>query len=260
MSEEQTQPVEQQQEQPAQTQEQTQENVSHETSQPTTTEPAPRPEHIPEKFWDATKGEVNLEEFGKSYTNLEKYVGGKKEELRDQIVDELQQEAIAERPEKVEGYELPKLPEGVTEELVNANPMTDWWKNFCYENAYDQEVYQEGINKYVDSYIGNQVDPDAEKQKLGENADAMPRTKTIIVETKQKVPLEHPRQKRFASFSVRKNLDVTRRIRERLCRQRCRNGNLFLRQLCTQTILFPHIIGPFPHRLRIVFTLFTKIS
>ena len=172
MSEEQTQPVEQQQEQPAQTQEQTQENVSHETSQPTTTEPAPRPEHIPEKFWDATKGEVNMEEFGKSYTNLEKYVGGKKEELRDQIVDELQQEAIAERPEKVEGYELPKLPEGVTEELVNANPMTDWWKNFCYENAYDQEVYQEGINKYVDSYIGNQVDPDAEKQKLGENADA----------------------------------------------------------------------------------------
>ena len=115
---------------------------------------------------------VNLEEFGKSYTNLEKYVGGKKEELRDQIVDELQQEAIAERPEKVEGYELPKLPEGITEELVNANPMTDWWKNFCYENAYDQEVYQEGINKYVDSYIGNQVDPEAEKQKLGENADA----------------------------------------------------------------------------------------
>jgi hypothetical protein len=50
--------------------------------------------------------------------------------------------------------------------------MTDWWKNFCFENAYDQEVYQEGINKYVDSYIGNQVDPDAEKQKLGENADA----------------------------------------------------------------------------------------
>ena len=172
MSEEQTQPVEQQQEQPAQTQEQTQENVSHETSQPTTTEPAPRPEHIPEKFWDASKGEVNMEEFGKSYTNLEKYVGGKKEELRDQIVDELQQEAIAERPEKVEGYELPKLPEGVTEEIVNANPMTDWWKNFCYENAYDQETFEEGVNKYVDMYLGNQIDINAEKEKLGENADA----------------------------------------------------------------------------------------
>ena len=82
--------------------------------QPSEEETFERPDFIPEKFWDATKGEVNLEEFGKSYTNLEKYVGGKKEELRDQIVDELQQEAIAERPEKVEGYELPKLPEGIT--------------------------------------------------------------------------------------------------------------------------------------------------
>ena len=159
MAEEQTQPVEQTQEQPVQ-----QENVSHETQEATTTEPSPRPEYIPEKFWNTDKGEVNMEEFGKSYTNLEKYVGGKK--------DELQQEAIAERPEKVEGYELPKLPEGVTEELVNANPMTDWWRNFCYENAYDQEVFEDGVNKYVDMYVGNQVDIDAEKEKLGENADA----------------------------------------------------------------------------------------
>tara|TARA_B100001115_G_scaffold184448_1_gene186972 strand:+ start:2468 stop:3271 length:804 start_codon:yes stop_codon:yes gene_type:complete len=170
MAEEQTQAVEQTQE-PVQ-QEQPKENVSHETQEATTTEPAPRPEYIPEKFWNTDKGEVNMEEFGKSYTNLEKYVGGKKEELRDQIVDELQQEAIAERPEKVEGYELPKLPEGVTEEIVNANPMTEWWKNFCFENAYDQEVFEEGVNKYVDMYVGNQVDVDAEKEKLGENADA----------------------------------------------------------------------------------------
>jgi hypothetical protein len=167
MAEEQTQPVEQTQEQPVQ-----QENVSNETQEATTTEPSPRPEYVPEKFWNVDKGEINMEEFGKSYTNLEKYVGGKKEELREQIVDELQQEAIAERPEKVEGYELPKLPEGVTEEIVNANPMTDWWKNFCYENAYDQETFEEGVNKYVDMYVGNQIDVDAEKEKLGENADA----------------------------------------------------------------------------------------
>ena len=167
MAEEQTQPVEQTQEQPVQ-----QENVSQETEQATTTEPSPRPEYIPEKFWNTEKNEVNMEEFGKSYSNLEKYVGGKKEELRDQIVDELQQEAIAERPEDIQGYELPKLPEGVTEELVNTNPMTDWWRNFCYENAYDQEVFQDGVNKYVDMYVGNQVDIDSEKEKLGENADA----------------------------------------------------------------------------------------
>ena len=153
---------------------QPQENVSQETTQQpaTTTEPVTRPEYIPEKFWNTEQGTVNMEEFGKSYTNLEKYVGGKRDELRDQIVDELQQEAIAERPESIDKYELPKLPDGVTEEIVNTNPMTEWWRNFCYENAYDQEVFQDGVNKYVDMYVGNQVNIDSEKEKLGENADA----------------------------------------------------------------------------------------
>ena len=34
------------------------------------------------------------------------------------------------------------------------------------------EVFEDGVNKYVDMYVGNQVDIDAEKEKLGENADA----------------------------------------------------------------------------------------
>lgn len=33
---------------------------------------AERPEHIPEKFWDAEKGEVRVEELAKSYAELEK--------------------------------------------------------------------------------------------------------------------------------------------------------------------------------------------
>lgn len=36
---------------------------------------ATRPEHVPEKFWDATKGEVNVEALAKSYTELEKTRG-----------------------------------------------------------------------------------------------------------------------------------------------------------------------------------------
>ena len=71
-------------------------NVSQETSEPTTTQPAPRPEYIPEKFWDSQKGQVNVEEFGKSYVNLEKYVGGKKDELREVIINELSEEAESE--------------------------------------------------------------------------------------------------------------------------------------------------------------------
>ena len=66
MAEEQTQPVQEQtpvQETPVEN------NVPQETSVPTTTEPAPRPEYIPEKFWDAEKGKLNVEEFVKSYNN-----------------------------------------------------------------------------------------------------------------------------------------------------------------------------------------------
>ena len=140
-----------------------------EDSAPTTTEPAPRPEYVPEKFWNTETGDVNMEEFGKSYTNLEKYVGGKKDELREVIINELSEEADSEKPE---AYELPALPEGITEEILQQNPMTEWWQQHCDENAYSQEIFQEGINKYIDSYLGNMPNIDREKEKLGENANA----------------------------------------------------------------------------------------
>ena len=145
------------------------EETQTEDSAPTTTEPQARPDFIPEKFWNTDTGEINMEEFGKSYTNLEKYVGGKKDELRDVIINELSEEAESEKPEN---YELPKLPENITEEMLEANSMTEWWRGFCNENAYTQEIFEEGINKYIDSYNDTMPDIDAEKQKLGENADA----------------------------------------------------------------------------------------
>ena len=148
---------------------QTEETATAEDSAPTTTEPAPRPDYIPEKFWNVETGDVNMEEFGKSYTNLEKYVGGKKDELREVIINELSEEADSEKPE---AYELPALPEGVTEEMLQENPMTEWWQQHCDENAYSQEIFQEGINKYIDSYLGNMPDIEREKEKLGENANA----------------------------------------------------------------------------------------
>lgn len=133
------------------------------------TSPLERPENIPEKFWDAEKGEIMTDEFLKSYTNLEQYVGGKKEELKDELIDELSNEAMAEKPEE---YTLPALPESITEEQVMANPMMEWWENHCDQNAYDNETFQEGINKYIDMQQNSAPDLDSEMEKLGENADA----------------------------------------------------------------------------------------
>lgn len=145
------------------------EETQTEDSAPTTTDPLPRPEFIPEKFWNTDTGEVNMEEFGKSYSNLEKYVGGKKDELRDVIINELSEEAESEKPEN---YELPKLPEGVTEEQLEGNQLVDWWREHCTENMYSQEMYEDGINKFIDGYRDSVPDIDGEMERLGENANA----------------------------------------------------------------------------------------
>ena len=128
-----------------------------------------RPENVPEKFWNQETGEIRTDELLKSNEHLEKFVGGKKDELREQIIDELSNEAIEEAPEE---YVMPALPDGVTETDVAENPMFDWWSNHCAENAYTQEMFEDGVNTYINRYLDAQVDVDQEMSKLGENANA----------------------------------------------------------------------------------------
>jgi hypothetical protein len=128
-----------------------------------------RPENIPEKFWNAETGEVRTDELLKSNAHLEQFIGGKKEELRDQIIDELSDEADAEVPEE---YALPALPEEITEEQVVENPLFDWWIDHCKENAYNQEMFEDGINKFINAQSHYAPDLNQEAQKLGENANA----------------------------------------------------------------------------------------
>lgn len=144
------------------------EDVSRETSDVPVAE---RPEHIPEKFWDADTGEVKLDDLAKSYINLEKFSTGKKEEMREQLLAELQSEATEGLPEDPTGYKLPPLVEGISEEMVEANPLTGWWREHCHDLGMPEEVFQQGVEKYVDMMIGTQPDLEAEAQKLGENAN-----------------------------------------------------------------------------------------
>tara|TARA_S200000501_G_scaffold134549_1_gene127386 strand:- start:12292 stop:13071 length:780 start_codon:yes stop_codon:yes gene_type:complete len=133
--------------------------------------PAPtRPEYVPEKFWNDETGEVKTEDLAKSYVNLEKFSTGKKEEMKEQLLTELQTEAEEGLPEDPAGYKLPSLVEGITEEMVEQNPLTDWWRNHCHELGLPEEVFQSGVNNYTDILMQNQPDLDAEAEKLGENA------------------------------------------------------------------------------------------
>tara|TARA_R100000773_G_scaffold44310_2_gene45008 strand:+ start:955 stop:1698 length:744 start_codon:yes stop_codon:yes gene_type:complete len=128
-----------------------------------------RPEYIPEKFYNPETGEIRTEEMAKSYTQLEKFSTGKEEEMEERIVEKL----AAEHAENVpESYDLPALPEGITEEMVNANPMTEWWKNVSKENGFSQDEFQAGVTQFVENLQAEHTNIDEEMNKLGENAEA----------------------------------------------------------------------------------------
>lgn len=128
---------------------------------------AERPEHIPEKFWK--EGNVDVDEMAKSYAQLETYVGGKEETIKEKLIEELANEHAETVPEN---YELPALPEGITEEMVQENPMYAWWNETAKLNGMNQEEYESGIHAYVEMMQSQQPDLDAEIEALGENANS----------------------------------------------------------------------------------------
>jgi len=126
-----------------------------------------RPEHIPEKFWK--EGKVDYNEMAKSYTQLESYAGGKEETIKEKLIEELASEHAENVPE---AYELPALPEGITEEMVNENPMTNWWTDVAKQNGFTQEEFDAGINTYVEMMQDQQPNLEKEMEALGENANS----------------------------------------------------------------------------------------
>jgi hypothetical protein len=121
-----------------------------------------RPEWLPEKF-------NTPEDLVTSYSNLESKLGKGEEELRKTITEELHQQKWADRPETAGGYEL---PESIDEEQAVGNELLNWWADFAFENGYGQDKFAEGVEHYMQAINADTPDLDAEKTKLGENADA----------------------------------------------------------------------------------------
>lgn len=122
-----------------------------------------RPEWLPEKYKTG-------EDLAKAYKALESKLGGKQEELRASILEELQADAFKDRPATSGDYQL---PDGIDDgEAVN-NELLQWWADTAFENGYSQEEFQKGIEMYM-AAAGQQVggpDLEAEAKKLGENAN-----------------------------------------------------------------------------------------
>lgn len=122
--------------------------------------PSDRPEWLPEKY-------NSPEDLAKAYKELESKIGSKEETLREQLLQELQEEAYKDRPESAGDYQM---PEGVELDESGDNALITWWAEHAFENGYSQEEFQQGIEMYFKSMEGMMPDLDAEQAKLGDNA------------------------------------------------------------------------------------------
>jgi hypothetical protein len=137
---------------------------------PATTPPAEgeRPAHIPEKFWDAEKKAPKVDDVFKAYSELDTWRGNAETKFKEKF----EAERLAQRPEKADAYELPKIedPRVVSDDL-KASPLVGWWREQAHSMGLNQEQFQAGINQYMSTVLKDLPDPAAEKKLIGENAD-----------------------------------------------------------------------------------------
>lgn len=131
-----------------------------------------RPEWLPEKF-------NTPEDLVNSYSSLESKLGKGELELRESIMNEIESEAFANRPEKAGDY---TLPEGMDE--LATDPNIEWWSNFAWENGFSQDEFNEGLSRMMPP----QPDLDAEIEKLGDNANA--RIEAVALWSQKNLPAE----------------------------------------------------------------------
>lgn len=121
-----------------------------------------RPEWLPEKF-------KTPEDLAKSYTELQSKLGAKDEDIRNSIIEEIQKEAFADRPESAGDYQM---PESIDADAAVDNELLQWWSEHSFENGFSQEEFEKGIEMYAQAVMGSEPDLEAETAKLGDNANA----------------------------------------------------------------------------------------
>lgn len=126
------------------------------------TEAPARPEWLPEKF-------KTPEDLAKSYSELSTKLGAKDEEIRQSIIEEIQKEAFADRPETAGDYQM---PESIDQDSAVDNELLQWWANHSFENGFSQSEFEQGIEMYAKAIMGSEPDLEAESEKLGDNASA----------------------------------------------------------------------------------------
>lgn len=121
-----------------------------------------RPEWLPEKYKTG-------EDLAKAYKELESKLGAKDEDIRNSIIEEIQKEAFADRPDSAGDYQM---PESIDPDSAVDNELLQWWAEHSFENGFSQEEFEKGIEMYAQAMMGSEPDLEAEAAKLGDNANA----------------------------------------------------------------------------------------
>ena len=154
------------------------EETTQATEQPTeavtATEQQPevtRPEHVAEKFWDTERNEVKVDELSASYNALEKKIGMRTDELSKQVRDDLEKERMSNVPEEYE-IVIPEVPEHINIEVNKEQELLKEWSNICKDNGLSQDIFNRGVNAFVNNEIAGLPDMQQEMTKLGDNASS----------------------------------------------------------------------------------------
>jgi hypothetical protein len=128
-----------------------------------------KPEFVQDKFWDADRKEVNLENLASSYNALEKKLGSRTEDLSKQVRQDLEQERLGKVPEEYK-VNVPELPENVDVSVSEDMEIVQWWKDTAKQNGLSQEQFDEGVKVFIDNAMATLPDVNTEMQKLGDNS------------------------------------------------------------------------------------------
>ena len=91
------------------------------------TETASRPEYVPEKYWNAERGETDVEKLSKGYNEIASAFGKKHEDLTAEISSKIQKDSRKDVPKTAEEYVFEPnseiVPEGTKLNINKDNPI-----------------------------------------------------------------------------------------------------------------------------------------
>lgn len=148
-----------------------------ESSEPVEEAAPERPEYVPEKFWDADSQAPNVEAMGQAYTELERFVGKKRDEIREEVISQYNQELNESRPESADDYKIQFPDDHPLAEIQDQidtedDPLLTMWKETAYKAGLSNEEYVQGIETWIAASQAAVSDRDDVSADLGENGNA----------------------------------------------------------------------------------------